>query len=121
MKSLLDVITSTAAVNDADLEQIKKISLTLVNSTKFVNDVAKLYKLPNELRAKSIECTNTIEERNMYIINACMAYFVSSIIKCDDPRVVLKFCDDKFEELFPIFMHATLNLLMENSNEKERV
>jgi hypothetical protein len=105
----------------AELDKIKMVALDLVNSTKFVEDVAALYKLPVTIRAHIIDVTSTIEERNMGILNACMIRFIAELIKCDDSIVVSRFCADKFEELFPIFILATLELLNGEINEKERV
>jgi hypothetical protein len=75
-KSIFKVITNIAAEGSSELVAAVKL---VSETTEFVNDVAMVFSMPSSIRAEIIECTDTVEGRNIAIIYACMIRYVAEI------------------------------------------
>jgi hypothetical protein len=93
------------------------VEINMLSHTPFVNDVARIFQMPSEMRAKIIESTDTVEQRNLTIVNSCILKFILETRPGYKPRDAKEYFKDNFDRVIIEFLTVVTTILMKERDE----
>jgi hypothetical protein len=82
-------------------------------STESVNMMAKIYRLPMEIRAQVEWSTTTVEERNLEILRLCFLYYVAKRYNKVPLNSIVELANKDFPNMMNSFIENTSRLILE--------
>ena len=92
-------------------------------TSRFTNEITRLYEMPATLRVKLIEDYDTVDERNKMSVALCFAHYVAHQYDRDAEDVLESLegkdgvLSEETKELFKEFIDASINTIREEMDD----